>query len=262
MTTSPATKLRHAVDPVAFAIERLGFQPDPWQARLLRSSRRHVLLNCSRQSGKTTSTAVVALHRAFHVPGSLVLLISPSLRQSRELFVKVADFRRVLEGAPDGPRLLEDNKLSMRFENGSRIVALPSSESTIRGFSAVDLVVEDEAARVSEETYLAIRPMLAVSGGRLILMSTPFGNRGHFYHSWLNGGDAWERTRITAAECPRISPEFLDEERAALGEWRFQQEYCGVFVEGEDQIFSQDAITRAISSEVEPLFSSGLQQDA
>ncbi len=104
--------------------------------------------------------------------------------------------------------------------------------------------------------------MLAVSGGRPILMSTPFGNRGHFYDTWLNGGDAWERTRITAAECPRISPEFLDEERAALGEWRFRQEYCGVFVEGEDQIFAHETIARAISSEVEPLFSSGLQQDA
>ena len=92
MSVSPATKLRHAVDPATFAVERLGFTPDTWQAKLLRSSARQILLNCSRQTGKTTSTAVVALHRAVHVPRSMVLLISPSLRQSRELFVKVVDF--------------------------------------------------------------------------------------------------------------------------------------------------------------------------
>lgn len=249
---SAAAKLRHAVDPVAFAQERLDFEPDPWQAAVMRSAARQVLLNCSRQSGKTTSTAVIALHRAFHVPGSLVLLISPSLRQSRELFMKASDFRRRL--GRDAPRLVEDNKLSMAFEGGSRIVALPSSEATIRGFSAVDLVIEDEAARVSDETYLAIRPMLAVSGGRLVLMSTPFGKRGHFHDAWANGGEGWERTEITAGQCPRISDQFLDQERAALGEWRFWQEYFCEFIEGDDQVFLHDAIARAITKQVSPLF--------
>ena len=61
---SAAAKLRHAVDPVAFAQARLDFAPDPWQAAVMRSAARQVLLNCSRQSGKTTSTAVIALHRA------------------------------------------------------------------------------------------------------------------------------------------------------------------------------------------------------
>ena len=48
-------------DPVAFA-RRLGFDPDPWQAEMLRSDASRVLLNCSRQSGKSTTTAVLALY--------------------------------------------------------------------------------------------------------------------------------------------------------------------------------------------------------
>ena len=251
---SLAARMRHAVDPAAFAVDHLGFHPDPWQAEVLRSPARRLILNCCRQSGKSTTTAILALHRAFHVPGSLVLLISPSQRQSRELFVKVTDYRHMLDVGDEGPRLAEDNRLSVRFENGSRIVALPSTESTIRGFSAVDLVIEDEAARVRDDTYLALRPMVAVSRGRLILMSTPFGKRGHFHDAWQNGGNAWGRVEITANECPRIAQDFLDEERAALGEWRWRQEYFCEFVEGEDQIFLHDTIARAISADVQPLF--------
>ncbi len=167
-----AAELRCALDPVAFARERLGFEPDTWQAGVLRSTGRNILLNCSRQSGKSTTTAIIGLHTAFYQPRALVLLVSPSLRQSRELFAKVSDFRRVLEPRP---RLDEDNRLSFTLDNGSRVVSLPGTSETVRGFSAPRLVVEDEAAFVDDGLYGALRPMLAVSGGRLILMSTPFG---------------------------------------------------------------------------------------
>ena len=255
-----AAELRCALDPVAFARERLKFEPDTWQADVLRSSASRLALNCSRQAGKSTAAAILALHRAIYVPRSLILLVSPSLRQSRELFLKVTDYRRRLDVEDEGPRLEEDNRLSMRLDNGSRIVALPSSEATIRGFSAVDLVIEDEAARVRDDTYLAIRPMVAVSGGRLILMSTPFGKRGHYHDVWQHGGDAWGRVEITAEACPRISQEFLDEERAALGEWRWRQEYYCVFHEGDDQIFLHDVIARAVRDDVAPLFGRRTEQ--
>jgi hypothetical protein len=39
-------------------------------------------------------------------------------------------------------------------------------QGTIRGFSAATLIVEDEAARVPDDLYFSVRPMLAVSGGR------------------------------------------------------------------------------------------------
>lgn len=248
-----ADDLAQALDPVLFAREALKFSPDPWQERALRWSGKRLLLNCCRQSGKSTTAAILALHRALFYPASLVLLVSPSLRQSSELFRKVQDMLKTLP-AEQQPELVEDNKLSLTLRNKSRIVSLPGSEGTIRGFSGAALIVEDEAARVPDDLYFAVRPMLAVSGGRLILMSTPFGKRGHFFKEWTEGGDTWERIRITAHDCPRISPEFLEEERQALGDWWFRQEYLCEFVETEDQLFTYDQVMTAITGEVKPLF--------
>ena len=200
-------------DSVFFARAQLGFHPDEWQERVLQSASKRVLLNCCRQSGKSTTTAILALHHALSQSDSLILLVSPSLRQSSELFKKVSGFLSLL---PVRPRLLEDNRLSLTLLNGSRIVSLPSKEANIRGFSGASLIIEDEASRVSDDLYLAMRPMLAVSNGRLILMSTPFGKRGHFFDAWEHGGETWQRFKITAYECPRISPEFLAEEKASM----------------------------------------------
>lgn len=246
-----AGNLVQALDPVAFAREALNFGPDPWQAQALRWSGKRLLLNCSRQSGKSTTAAILALHRALFYPASLVLLVSPSLRQSGELFRKVQETLKRLD---EQPELTEDNRLSMTLTNKSRIVSLPGKDATVRGYSGADLIVEDEAARVVDELYFSVRPMLAVSGGRLILMSTPFGKRGHFFEAWENGGESWERIMITAHDCPRISPEFLEEERQALGDWWFRQEYLCEFVETVDQVFSYDLVQAAITEEVKPLF--------
>ncbi|MBT9174208.1 MAG: hypothetical protein DDT21_02619 [Syntrophomonadaceae bacterium] len=246
-----ADDLRLGLDPTFFAQEALDFHPDDWQAQALRWSGKRLLLNCCRQSGKSTTAAILALHRALYYPQSLVLLVSPSLRQSSELFRKVTDMLARLEVRP---RLLEDNRLSFTLDNGARVVSLPSSEATIRGFSGADLIVEDEAARVPDDLYMAVRPMLAVSGGRLILMSTPWGKRGHFHQEWTQGGNTWERVEIKAPQCPRISPEFLEEERASLGDWWFRQEYMCEFVETVDQVFGYELVMGALSQEVEPLF--------
>jgi len=248
-----AANLAQALDPALFAREALSFTPDHWQEKALRWSGKRLLLNCSRQSGKSTTAAILALHKALFYPASLVLLVSPSLRQSSELFRKVQDFLKALP-AEQQPELIEDNKLSLAMKNKSRIVSLPGNEGTIRGFSGATLIIEDEAARVPDDLYFTVRPMLAVSGGRLILMSTPFGKRGHFFKEWTEGGDTWERIMITAHDCPRISPEFLKEEKAALGDWWFRQEYFCEFVETVDQVFSYDLVQAAITEEVKPLF--------
>jgi hypothetical protein len=212
-----------AGDPVAFA-GLLGMTPDPWQERLLRAQG-NVLLNCSRQAGKSTGASLLVVHRAVTMPKHLALLISPSERQSKELFRKVRTF---LDRVPGGVKFVEDNVLSCELANGSRIVSLPSSESTIRGYSAVNTLVEDEAAFVDDALNVAVRPMLAVSGGQMILMSTPNGRRGHFYDAW-SGPAAWHREKVTCWEVPRIPKAFLDEEKRVLGEM-FRQEYECEFV--------------------------------
>jgi hypothetical protein len=193
---------------------------------------------------------ILALHQALTVPGSLALILAPAERQAKELFSKVVEAYRTL-----GHIIPADSyrKLGMELTNGSRIEALPGTEKTVRGFSGVDLLIVDEAARVADELYFAVRPMLAVSGGRLMMLSTPFGKRGVFYSEWAEG-TGWERYTITAAECPRIPPEFLAEEREALGEWWYAQEYECRFMEAVDSVFTSELIRAALSDEVEPLF--------
>jgi hypothetical protein len=249
---SLAGDLRLALDRVSFA-RSVGVEPDPWQENLLRSSSERILLNCSRQSGKSTMSAIIALHRALYHPGSLVLCLAPALRQSQELFGKIATSYRDL-GRPVAPQ--GERKLSLELENDSRIITLPGSEKTIRGFSGAALLLVDEASRVDDGLYYAIRPMLAVSAGSLMMLSTPYGKRGVFYEEWT-GGAGWERFRVTAEECPRISPEFLWEERAALPSWVFRQEYECSFEETEDQVFTTEMVERAVTSEVKPLFGGG-----
>jgi len=249
---SLAGDLRLALDRVSFALS-VGVEPDPWQGDLLRSGSERILLNCSRQSGKSTMSAVIALHRALYHPSSLVLCLAPALRQSQELFGKIAGFYRDL-GRPVAPQ--GERKLSLELENGSRLITLPGSEKTIRGFSGAALLLVDEASRVDDALYYAIRPMLAVSGGSLMMLSTPFGKRGVFYEEWT-GGEGWECYEVPAAQCPRIPPEFLEEERATLPSWVYRQEYECSFEETEDQVFTTEMVERAVTPEVTPLFERG-----
>ena len=149
-------------------------------------------------------------------------------------------------------KLDTDTKLSAHFANGSRVLALPGTEKTIRGLSAVTLLVIDEAARVPDELYFSVKPMLAVSQGRLIALSTPFGKRGWFYDEWVNGV-RWERFTVTADQCPRISKEFLEAERRSMPRPWFEAEYFCAFNEPEDCLFSYEDIDAMIDESVEPL---------
>jgi hypothetical protein len=246
---SLAEDLRLALDRVSFA-QKAGLKPDPWQRDLLESSSDRVLLNCCRQSGKSTMTAIVALHQALYHPGSLILCLAPALRQSQELFGKVLGFYRDL----DRPILaIAERRLSLELENGSRIITLPGTEKTIRGFSGAALLIVDEASRVVDDLYFAVRPMLAVSGGSLMMLSTPYGKRGIFFEEWSQG-EGWERYEVSARDCPRISASFLEEEKRALPARVYRQEYECSFEETEDQVFSYEDVAGALDSSVTPLF--------
>jgi|SRR5215471_1221653 len=253
--------LAHALDPVAFAAS-LGFGADAWQRDVLRSSKRRIALCCARQTGKSTLTALMATHRAVFSSRSLVLVISPSIRQSTEWFRRVQDFLHRLD---EPPVLLEDNKLSLELANGSRVVSLPSSEETIRGFAAASLVIEDESARVLDETHHAIRAMIAISGGQLVLLSTPNGRRGHFFQI-VEGDQAaedWQRVRVPWTACSRLDPGFIEGERRALPHSVFAAEWDCQFTDVEDAVFLQDDINAMFDDkDARPLFPERLPRSA
>lgn len=250
MVTTLPTSLAQAIDPVRLSL-RAGIVPDAWQAELLRSSARQSILCCARQSGKSTTAATMATHQAVYVPDSLVLVLSPSLRQSVELYRKILDTYNAL-GA-DVPKPDEESSLRLELANGSRIVSLPAKESTIRGFSGAALLLVDEAARVDDAIYGAVRPMLAVSQGRIVLMSTPFGRRGFFHREWTEGGADWHRVRVPAAECSRIPADWLAAERRRIPSWFAQQEYDCEFVDDQDQMIATDVVRAALDRTILPL---------
>jgi hypothetical protein len=233
--------MANALDPVRFA-RRLGLEPDPWQAEVLRSPAKRILLNASRQSGKSTCTAIIALHEAVHQAGSLVLLFSASQRQASELFRVVSR----LYGAI-GHEVPAEAQTLLRLElgNGSRVLSLPASETTVRGYAAASLAIFDEASRVQDDLFLSVLPMLATTNGRVIALSTPFGKRGWWSDCWHQGGDTWQRWEVPAPQCPRISPEFLEDQQRAMGEWWYRQEFLCEFLDSETSAFSTEDVESA-----------------
>jgi hypothetical protein len=229
-----------------------GMEPDPWQLDLFRSPAGRLLLLCSRQAGKSELAAALALHTALLQDGALVLLLSPSERQSGELAQKVFNFYDAA-GQPVAAR--KRTELQLHLTNGSRIIALPGKEATVRCFSGAALLVVDEASRVSDALYLSVRPMLAVSKGRLLALSTPFGKRGFFYEEWSDPARRWQRVKVTAPEVSRISPAFLAEEREALGDRWYRQEYECSFEDIVDACFrAEDIAALTQDAAVMPLF--------
>lgn len=209
---------------------------------MLDSPKKYQILNCARQVGKSSVTAVKALHRAIYRKGALVVIASPSLRQSQEIFKKVTAYASQVADLPDK---IEDNQLSLMFDNMSRIVALPGSAKTIRGYSAADLIIIDEAAFAEVGLLAAITPMLSISDGDLLLLSTPNGKTGFFWDVWDKGGDDWEKHEIPWWECPRHDERRLMDLKAVIGTRRFEVEFECKFYDAEDAVFSYDDLEAA-----------------
>jgi len=236
---------------IDFAERRLNFHPDAQQRLILTSDARRVIINCTRQWGKTTVSVTKAVHRAYTVPKSLIVVASPGLRQSGEWMNRAGEMLLCLDIPPRGDGY---NSVSLKLPNASRIVGLPENEAKIRGFSSLSMLIIDEAARVEDRTYHeGLRSMLAVSNGDIWMMSTPFGKRGFFYETWVNHDPAWLKISVRADECPRISPEFLAEQRSVLTKDAFNQEHMCVFTGGGDALFDPDLIRAAFDNDIPPI---------
>ena len=223
----------------ALLLRRVGIEPYPWQVKAANDPSQQILFLTSRQAGKSTLCAALAVHTALYRDRATVLLVAPTLRQSQELARKAKAFASALN-LP----LVGDSALRVELKGGGRILALPGAEDTIRGYSA-DLVIIDEAAWVSNELYTAIRPMLAVTRGRLVAISTPYGSRGWFWRTWHSSEEGWARYRVPAHEIPTISAEFLEAEKRALGDMIFRQEYMAEFV-GSGGALPEEQVYRAV----------------
>lgn len=240
------------MDAAEFARTRLSFEPDEKQEQILTGEHYRLILNCTRQFGKSTVTAAKVLHRAWTRPGSMILVVSPSERQSREFLRKVKGFVERMGLKPKGDG---DNPISVELPNESRVVGVPGNNSQIRGFDAVSLLIVDEAAWVTDRQYNAVQPMLATTDGDIWMLSTPWGERGVFWETWTGRIDEeWTRVSVKATECARIVPRFLEGQRRRMDEMSFRREYMCEFMDVSDSVFRREDVERAVTGEIRALW--------
>lgn len=252
LSPTAARNLAWQLDPARTLLEA-GLTPDPWQQQLLRQRPHRALVVASRQTGKSTTTAAYGLHTAATRAGSTIIIVTPTQRQSSEMLLRV----RALAAASPQLRTGRESALSLELRpSRGRVLALPGTPTAVRGYTA-DLAILDEAAYIPDDTYRALRPTLAATGGALIALSTPGGRRGWYYHAW-NGQEEqqeegedtdpqqqWERVAVTAEQNPRISAAFLTSERAELGEAMFRQEYYCEFIASQGAVLDPALLAAA-----------------
>jgi len=237
---NPITLRRLREDPVYFAEKIMGFKCYPYQADLLRTKAKRIVACWGRQSGKTTAIALKVIHFVYTNPNVTVLIVSKGLRQSIIMFSVITNF---ILGNPILRRsVTRYTRTQIFLKNGSRVIALPCSQdgANLRGHTA-HMVVMDEAAFMPEPVITSvIFPMLATTDGTAIMLSTPWGRNHIFFRSFVNP-NYWTQ-HIPSTKCPRISKEFLEEQRREIGDLRFRIEYLAEFIEDQNALFTQDMI--------------------
>jgi hypothetical protein len=243
-------EVAYRLDPALWARKVLGVSPRPWQEQFLRVPRgKDVLVLTARQVGKTTIAACAMAHTAIFKPGSLSVVACPAQRQSAEPIRKVKEM--VLKA---GATLITDNKYGIELANGSRVLALPSSDESIRGLTVDGWIVADEAAFLTDEVVAALRPMRAQRPeARYVMLSTANTRTDPFWSAWETGDQSWLRIQVTVdVDASLYTQDYLDKERRALGEDRYKREFLGIPTGGQVSPFTWELYERATQPLVHP----------
>ena len=223
---SQLREIAYRIDPALWVREVLGFKPAPWQQNFLRAPRGASLLALTaRQVGKTTTAAWSIAHYMYFVPVSLSVIACPAQRQSAEAVRKVRE-----DLLKAGAEFKNDHVYGIELNNGSRVLALPGSDDSIRGLTVDGWIVVDEAARLPNDLIAALRPMRARQPhARLAMLSTVWSRTDPFWTAWSGGNPNWIRLEATVNTEPTLfTPEYLEQERCELGEDAFAREYLGI----------------------------------
>jgi hypothetical protein len=236
-----AADFRAALDPVALFEQAFGLEALAWQRGYLRETRPTVVLK-GRQVGASLSAAALAIHTATYADGANVVIVSPSLKQSTEITSRARGGLRRL-----GTPLASDSASMLRLANGSRILSLPGTARSVRGWTA-KLLILDEAAYIVPETFTAARALVATDG-RLVVQSTPSDEHGDFYEIVTGDDPSWARYTVRSDEVPTISPDFLEVERRAMSPGAFATEYECAFGKVGASLFSAERIADLVLKE-------------
>jgi Terminase large subunit, T4likevirus-type, N-terminal len=223
---SELREIAYRLDPVTWVNNVLHVTPAQWQETFLRAPQgASILVLSARQVGKTTTAAWTIAHSMIYTPGSLSVIACPAQRQSAEAV------RRVRESLiPAGAELKSDNVYALELKNGSRVLALPGTDDSIRGLTVDGWIIADEAARLPDNDLIsALRPMRARRPqARFAMLSTAWSRTDPFWTAWAGDDPSWMRIKATADVVSTFPADFLARERRALGDEVFKREYLGI----------------------------------
>ena len=223
---------------------------DPWQKKVL-ETKGNMCICSGRQVGKSTIISQDAGEYAVHNSKKVIMIVAHVERQALLLFEKVLSYiylkyKSQIKTGKDKP-----TKHTIKLKNGTVIHCLPTGDSGygIRGYT-IDRLYADEAAYIKEDVWAAITPMLATTGGYIILLSTPFGTEGYFYRCFHD--EKFTRIHVNTEEVAqgREEPQktqminFLKDEKERMSPMQYQQEYLGLFVGGIQKFFPNELIDK------------------
>jgi hypothetical protein len=237
--------LAYAIDPALWVERKLDMVPADWQKQFLRAPRgASIAVLTARQIGKTTAAGWAIAHVMIYAPGSLSVIGCPAQRQSAEAVRRVKEILLKL-----GVKLKVENVYGLELDSGSRVLALPGTDDSIRGLTVDGWIVADEAARLSQDLISALRPMRARHPrARLAMLSTAWSRTDPFWTVWSSDDPTWIRIKATVDVCPLYGQAWLAEERRALGEVAFNREYLGIPGGSQVSPFTWELFERATCS--------------
>lgn len=241
--------------PIQLGEAFIGAEMDLWQKEYMLSApaMARIAIAASRQSGKSTVTAIFVAWCLLFIPEFTVLVASRSLRQASYYVDKVRDI--VLSIVPkDAMRQL--NRLSMELPNGSMIISIPCAQPDAgRGFSP-HLILLDEAAFAPEALFTAITPSVAATRGAIHMISSPNGRQGRFFEAFEGEArSVWHSQRVTWHDCPRMDQAQMDIEKIAMGELYWKQEFMAEFVQPLGAFFGNSGLL-SLEDEEDPDYGS------
>jgi hypothetical protein len=244
-----------------------------YQRKALRDfmDHKHNILLFSRQLGKTTLTCAFMLWYATYHKDKTILIVAHSLKGAIELLDRVKYSYKEL---PDYLRdaVVEFNKTSLVFKNGSRIVCRAASADATRGLT-VNLLISDELSfvrpSIQQEFWAAVRPTLSSSGGASILTSTPGQDDDLFATIWRAANDTilpnGEESEVGKngyranfadwTSHPDRDEQWAEEEKAAMGEEKFLREHLNRFISFKTTLI--DSMVLSTLTEKDPILRMG-----
>ena len=252
-------------DILTFCKYLFNWEPFDYQVKALTDNSKRLLFNWGRQSGKSTIVALRGLYKAMTEPGTTVLIVSPTQRQSGTLFRRMKRFLNTIYrnhpewitrdryGKPYFPYLTRETQTVLEFANESEVLSLPAGEdgSNLLGFTA-HMIIIDECALIKDEVFIALMPMFSTTWDKsqFILISTPRGVQNFFYEAYSKKEHGFKVFHAKSKQSPLITKEFLRTQRQSMTENEYQQEYEGRFIDETDTFFTLAEIEDVMSREV------------